>query len=178
MDKWLLHVETEDCESALCRFLIALDELRARLAPHKYSNLEVADEGHLWFNVDSPKVAIEVLGFPFGFKEIKKPSIAVSLPRESQKIDLSLARRLNVAAGTILKAKAFAGFSTHNEILGAYALNKQPPLHLVWNLNGMLEAKEANVFFSYLGLIFPVTQTTVSEAEHLIRNVVSRLEEE
>ena len=89
LDEWSFHVKTEDSESALCRFLIALDELRARLSL-KYPNIEVTDEGYLWFNIDTSKGTVEILAFPFGFKELEGPSIAVSLPREAEEADLSL----------------------------------------------------------------------------------------
>lgn len=60
LDKWSLHVKDEDTSRALSRFLIAFDELRARLAPSKYPNIEISDEGYFWFNIGTSMGPAEV----------------------------------------------------------------------------------------------------------------------
>lgn len=177
LDKWRFHVKTEDTEHALCRFLIALDELRARLAPSKYPNIEIADEGYFWFNVDTSKGTVEILAFPFGFKKLKRPSIAVSLPRKAEDAHLDFMKKLCQIADKITGAKAFAGFSTCDEILSAYRQNKHPPLALFWNLNKMLEMRKKGVFFSYIGVIFPVIEKSIFEVENTIRDILSKFSE-
>jgi hypothetical protein len=177
LDEWRLHVKMEDGEHALCRFLIALDELRVRLAPSKYPNIEISDEGYLWFNVDTSKGTVEILAFPFGFQELKELSIAVSLPRKAEDASLSLLNKLRQIAENITGAKAFAGFSTREETLSAYRQNKHPQLALLWSLNEMLEMKKKSVFFSYLGVSFSVVEKSVSQIEHIIRDILLKLEE-
>lgn len=176
LDCWRFHVKMEDSERTLCRFLIALDELRARLAPSRYPNIEIADEGYFWFNVDTSKGTVEILAFPFRFKNHKEPSIAVSLPRKAEDADLTLLNTLHQIANNITGAKAFAGFSTNSETLSAYRRNEHPPLALFWSLNEMLEKKK-DVFFSYLGALFPVAEKSVSEVERIIRDILLKFEE-
>ena len=67
LDGWRFCREDDSERGVLTRFLIAIDELRARLNPRDYPNLEISDEGHLWFNVPSPIGTLEVLAFPVGF---------------------------------------------------------------------------------------------------------------
>lgn len=170
-------MKTEDNEHSLCRFLIALDELRARLAPSKYPNIEIADEGYFWFNVDTSKGTVEILAFPFGFKKLKEPSIGVSLPRKAEDADVNLLNKLHQIANNITEAKAFAGFSLDKDILSAYRQNKHPPLALFQSFNEMLDLKRKGVFFSYLGVTFPIVEKGVSEVEHTIRDILLKLEE-
>lgn len=177
LDKWRFHIQMKDSEHILCRFLIALDELRARLAPSRYPNVEISDEGYLWFNLETSKGTVEILAFPFGFKEVKEPSIAVSLPRKEEDVDLKLLDKLCQIAESVTGSTTFAGFSTAEETLNAYRQNKHPPLTLLWSLNEMLEKKKKHAFFSYFGLSFSVVEKSISKVERVIRNIVLKLEE-
>jgi hypothetical protein len=170
-------VQIEDGEHGLCRFLIALDELRARLAPSRYPNIEISDEGYLWFNVETSRGTVEILAFPFGFKEIKEPSIAVSIPRKAEEVDPNLVNSLRQIAEGTTELKTFAGFSTSKETLNAYRHNKHPPLALIWSLNKLPEMKKKRLFFNYLGVGFSVVEKSVSETESLIRSILLKLEE-
>jgi len=130
LNAWRFNFEGEDAGPALARFLIAFDELRARLAPSKYPNIEVSDEGHLWFNIDSLVGVVEVLAFPFGFDGVEAPFFAVSLPRKAEDVDLGLLNRLMKIAGDN-EAQLFADqkTATVEEILSAYSRNEHPPLN-------------------------------------------------
>lgn len=179
LDLWSLHVEKENCASALSRFLIALEELRVRLAPFRYPNIEISEEGHLWFNIDTSMGTVEVLAFPFGFKEVKSPSIAVSLPRKAEDVSLSLLNKLRQIADNVDGAKVFADKSATgvSEILGAFRRNEHPLLTLTSNLSEILEMKRKGAFFSYLGISFSVVDKTVSDIERIIREILLKLEE-
>ena len=167
----------EDSEHILCRFLIALDELRARLAPSKYPNIEISDEGYLWFNIETPKGIVEILAFPFGFKEFKEPSLAVSLPREAEDVEPQLLNKLRLIAQNISGLKTFAAFCTAEETLKACKQNEHPPLTLLWSLNELPEMKKKNVFLNYLGVGFCVIEKSVSEIENTIGKILWKLEE-
>lgn len=179
LDKWHLHVKTEDIEQALRRFLIAVDELRTRLAPSKYPNLEISDEGYLWFNVDTSIGTIEILSFPFGFKETKTPSIAVSLPRKAKDVNLDLLKKLRQLADNISRAKVLAtkSGSEVGKILSAYRHDKQPPLIFTSGLMEILNSESKDAFLSYFGLFFPVDDKTISDVEHIVRDILLKLEE-
>jgi hypothetical protein len=179
LDEWRLHVKTENIEQALCRLHIAIDELRARLAPSKYPNLEISDEGYLWFNADTSIGIVEILSFPFGFKEIKTPSIAVSLPRKAKDVNLGLLNKLRQLADNISGAKVSAtkSGSEVSKILSAYKHNEHPSLIFTSELKEILDMKRKDVFLSYFGLFFPVDDKTVSDVEHIIRDVLLKLEE-
>jgi hypothetical protein len=71
LDGWSLLTEEETIDENLSRLLIAFDELRARLEPSKYPSIEVSDEGHLYFTIDTSMGTIEVIAFPFGFKKVE-----------------------------------------------------------------------------------------------------------
>jgi len=178
LNAWRFQVEGEDTGLNLARFLIAFDELRARLAPSKYPNIEVSDEGHLWFNVDTLAGVVEVLAFPFGFGGIEAPFLAVSLPRKAEDVDLGLLNRLVKIAGDN-EAQLFADqkTATVDEILSAYSRNEHPPLGFTSDFDEILRMKDSEVFFSYLGVRFSVAHKTVSEIEVKIRNIISRLEQ-
>lgn len=169
-------VEEEENECALSRLLIAFDELRARLAPFRYPNIEISDEGYLWFNVETSMGTIEVIALPFGFKEIEHPSIMVSLPCKAEDVDLDFLSKLHQISDGLSGAKLFAGFSTDQEILDAYRRNKHPPLTCTQNFREILKMKKHGVFFSYLGICFPILGKTVSEVERTIREILLRLE--
>jgi hypothetical protein len=176
LDEWSFHVKNEDAGYALSRFLIALDELRARLAPSKYPNIEISDEGYLWFNIDTSMGTAEVLALPFGFKPIKPPSLLVSFPRKAEDINLDFLNKLRQISNSISEAKLFAGFSTNQKILAAYRQNKHPPLVCTQDFDEILEMKKRGVFFSYLGICFSVLDKSISEVEQTIRNILLKLE--
>jgi hypothetical protein len=176
LDEWSLHVEEEDAECAFSRLLIAFDELRARLAPSKYPNLEISDEGHLWFNVETSVGTIEVIALPFGYKEIKHPSLLVSFPCKAEEVNLGFLSKLHQISNSFNGAKLFAGFSTDQKILDAYRQNRHPPLVCSGNFDEILEMKRQGVFFSYLGICFSVIGKTVSEVEQTIREILLKLE--
>jgi len=171
-------MEGEDACNALSRFLIALEELRVRLSPSRYPNIEISDEGHPWFNIDTSIGVVEVLAFPFGFKESEAPFIAVSVPRKAQDVDVTLLNKLSQIwdkfEGTQLFADKTA--ATREEILGAYKRDEHPPMRFTSDFNEILRLKEKGVFFSYLGVRFPVLHKTVSKAERIIRDILMSLE--
>ncbi|MFP3985663.1 MAG: hypothetical protein ACLFU9_06860 [Candidatus Bathyarchaeia archaeon] len=175
LDRWRLYSKTEDTEQFLCRFLIALDELRARLSP-RYPNLEVTDEGHLWFNIDTTEGTFEILAFPFGFKKLEGPTIAASLPCKATDVDPYFLKKLHQTADKMIEAKAFAAISTYHEIMDAYRQNTNPPLTFFWKPEEMLKAANENVFFSYLGIGFSVAEKMVGQVEQTIKDVLLKLD--
>ncbi len=178
LDRWSLHVDIEDNEDALCRFLVGMDELRARLAPAKYPNIEITDEGYLWFNIHTNKGPVEILAFPFGFKEYKRPSIAVSLPMKVPKIESDLIRKLHDTARSIDGAKTVAAFCPRQETLTAYAQNRKPPLYLIRRFRKDPSKLEREDLLSYFGIIFPVEEQIVHDAEQTIRQILVSLNQE
>ncbi|MGD8507104.1 MAG: hypothetical protein PVF15_10635 [Candidatus Bathyarchaeota archaeon] len=177
VDNWSLSVEKEDTGCALSRFLIAFDELRARLAPSRYPNIEISDEGHLWFNVDTSIGAIEVIALPFGFEAIEHPSILVSLPSKAEDVSPDFLKELHRIYNSNRRFKLFAGYSTNQEILFAYRQNEHPPLVHARSFGEIVEMKQHDAFFSYLGICFSVVGEIVSEVEQLIREILLKLEE-
>jgi len=180
LNAWHFYVDSEDSGHVLARFLIAFEELRARLAPTKYPNVEISDEGHLWFNIDTSTGIVEVLAFPFGFKEIKEPSIAVSLPRKAEDVDLNLLNRLGSISNEIAGVQFFGDktASTRDEILSAFKRNEHPSLAFTSDFEEIIGLKEKGVFFSYLGVRFSVLSQTVSEVEQTIKEILANLERE
>jgi len=69
----------------------------------------------------------------------------------------------------------FAGFSTDKEILDAYQQDRHPPLVCTKDFKEILRMKKETVFFSYLGICFPIRGKTVLEAEGIIESILSRL---
>lgn len=177
LNSWHFSAETENSERALCRFLIALDELRARMSP-KYPNIEISDEGYLWFNIDTSEGIVEILAFPLGFREkILEPSLAASFPREAEQADLNLLKKICQIADDINGAKTLIGFSAKNETLEAYKQDRHPPLTLLLDLEKTLEMKKKDVFFSYLGVSFSIVEKNVSEVEQILKEILLRLKE-
>jgi hypothetical protein len=176
LDGWRMFVPGEPSQRALARFLIAMDELRARLSPDRYPNLEVSDEGYLWFNVASFPGTWEVLAFPFGLGDLPGPALAVSFPHEPLDwgADLveTLAKVLPSGAGWIL----FAASSSREEILEAYAHGCLPPLRLVRERERLLAVYTREMFWSYFGLYIPAGELTVGDAEQAIRLVLAAVE--
>ena len=177
LNDWSFKLEGEDTGYSLARFLIAFEELRVRLAPSRYPNIEISDEGHLWFNVDTPIGIVEVLAFPFGFSNIQSPSLAVSLPRKAQDLDILFLNNLKETSQRINGATLFTHkkSSTTEEILSAFKQNQHPPLTFTSDFNEILRLKEKDAFFSYLGVCFPVQGKTVCEVEQKIRDTLSML---
>jgi len=140
LDAWRFCVEGENVGYALSRFLIGFEELRVRLSPSKYPNVEISDEGHLWFSIDTSIGIVEVFAFPFGFKEIEAPSIAVSLPRKAEDVDLNLLNKLSRISENIVGAQLFADKTAAAvaEILGAYKRHEHPPLTFTQTLTKSL----------------------------------------
>lgn len=176
LDGWRMFVPGEPRQRALARFLIAMDELRARLSPDRYPNLEVSDEGHLWFNVASFPGTWEVLAFPFGLGDLPGPALAVSFPHEP----LDRGTDLVEALAKVLESKAdwilFAADSSREEILEAYAHGRLPPLSLVRDRERLLAAYAREVFWSYFGLYMPAGDLTVKDAEQAIRLALAAVE--
>lgn len=169
-------MKTESPGDNLSRFLIAFDELRARLAPSKYPNLEISDEGCLWFNVDTSIGTAEIVGVPFEFKEIKAPSIIVSFPREAKDVELNFLRKLLDIAANIYGTTLLAGTSASNETLKAYRENIQPPLTIAQKYEEILDMKKKGVFFNYLGILFEIDDKKVSEVENIIKHILFKIE--
>jgi len=178
LNSWHFCVKGEDIPVALSRFLTAFEELRVRLAPLKYPNLEISDEGYLWFNIDASIGTVEVLAFPFGFEELKEPFIAVSTPSKAEDIKPNALERLLKTSNEVTEALLFANKSGLSvlEILSAYKRDQHPALAFTSDFEEILSLKNKGAFFSYLGVRFRVSGKTVSEVEHMIRNIVSRLE--
>jgi len=178
IDGWHFCVEGEDAGLALSRFLSGFEELRPRLAPSKYPNLEISDEGYLWFNKDASIGTVEVMVFPFGSNDMKAPFIAVSVPRKAEDIELGLLERLRKASAEITGVQLFAsrgGTATH-EILAAYKRDQHPPLTFTSDFDEILDLREKGAFFPYLGVRFSVSDRTVLQIESMIRNIVSAFE--
>jgi len=170
-------MENEDADYDLSRFLVAFDELRARLAPSKYPNIEISDEGYLWFNIDTSIGTAEVLALPFGFKTIKSPSLLVSFPRKAENTRLDFLNKLYKISKGIREAKLLAGFSSNQEILEAYRQDKHPPLACTQNFEEILDMKRRKVFFSYLGICFSVLGKTTSQVEKTVKKILLKLVE-
>jgi len=178
LDGWHFHIEGEDANRCLSRFLTAFEELRARLAPSKYPNLEISDEGYLWFNIDSSMGAIEVLAFPFGYSDVKTPFVAVSIPRKAEDLGLHTLEKLRSIQREIGEAQLFADkkCASRDGILAAYKRDEHSQLVFTSDFDEILLLEKKGVFFSYLGVRFPVAQKTVSETENTINDIVLRLE--
>lgn len=178
LEDWRFYVEGESVKYSLPRFLIGFEELRVRLAPSRYPNIEISDEGHLWFNIETSSGIVEILAFPFGFKEIAAPFILVSFPRKAEDADLNFLKKLSEISinivGTQLLAERTA--TTKDEILSAYKRNRHPRLTFTSNFDEILQLKKRGVFFSYLGARFLVLGKTVSEVERTIRGIISSLD--
>jgi len=171
-------VKGEGTDLALSRFFIAFEELRVRLAPAKYPNLEISDEGYLWFNVDSRVGTVEVLAFPHGFRETKEPFIVVSIPRKAEDLELRFLNKLRKISSRVEKAQLFAEKTgaKAKQILASFKRDQHPPLAFTSNYDEILRLKREGVFFSYLGIQLPVLGETVSQMELIIRNIISEIE--
>jgi len=178
LDGWHFCAKGEDASLALSRFLTGFEELRARLAPSKYPNLEISDEGCLWFNIDTSIGTVEVVAFPFGFNDMKAPFIAVSIPRKAEDLRLQTLEELRNISSETAEMHLFADKrgATVQEILATYRLDQHPSLVFTSDFDEILDLKKKGVFFSYLGVRFPVPDKIVLEIEGMIRDIVSGLE--
>lgn len=179
LDGWHFLVKGEGTDLALSRFLIAFEELRVRLAPSKYPNLEISDEGYLWFNVDSRVGTVEVLAFPHGFGEAREPFIVVSIPRKAEDLELRLLDKLRKISSHVEKAQLLAEKTGANakQILASFKRDQHPPLAFTSDYDEILRLKREGIFFSYLGIQLLVLGETVSHVELMIRNIVSEIED-
>ncbi len=173
LDQWPLVVPGEPNHLALARFLIGFEELRARLNPQAYPNLELSDEGHLWFNVVSLPSTWEVLAFPFGLGDLPGPALAVSFPHRPSGAGAAVLERLVQAVLSDAGSIVFAAHSSREEILEAYGNIGLPPLHLLLGKERVLAAYWQREFWSYCGVYLPVGEQAVGDAERAIRRVLS-----
>jgi len=181
LDQWRLFREGESVREGLARLLIAVDELRARLNPVKYPNLEISDEGHLWFNVPSSIGNLEVVVFPNGFEDLSGPALALSFPHRpndtgSRFVDVLAAaqNRLPDLENLVL----FAAHASKEESLKAYREGRHTSLHVLLGKEEILDHCSREVFFNYCGLYLPVGQVDVTTAGTWIKEVVSYINKE
>lgn len=121
---------------------------------------------------------VEVLAFPFGFKEINPPSIVVSLPRKAEEVTLNLLDKLHQIADNIGGARVIAQQCAEvSEILHAFERDELPKLTFASALDEISEMKREASFFSYFGVLFPVTENTLSDVEQRIKKILRELEE-
>lgn len=175
LDAWVLWMATENPRDNLPRFLIAFDELRARLAPSKYPNLEITDEGCLWFNVKTSKGIVEIVGIPFGFEELNVASIIVSFPHEGKDVDLDFINRLLRIPVKAEGLTLFAGSCTRDKALNAYRRNMKPPLISTCEPQKIRDMKRKNVFFNYLGISLSIVDRKVLEVEKIIKTILLKM---
>lgn len=175
LDRWCFHKPGESPKEALSRFLIAMDELRARLAPGRYPNLEISDEGYLWFNLDTPLGPAEILACPFGLEE-DDPVLIFSLPRRAAEVSQRFMEGLNRLVARISGARLIAGVSGEAETLSAYRDNRHPPFVVSVGIEAISSAKDQSVFFCVLGIEIPVREALVGEIEKLVKKILPALE--
>ena len=175
LDAWNLFMQTENSGENLTRFLIAFDELRARLAPSKYPNVEITDEGCLWFNVDTFMGNCEIIGVPFEFKDLKASSIIISFPRKADDINGKFLNKLCYIGDKMSELTLFAGTSPTIETLQAYQQNILPPLTIAHSYDEIYNPKRKGVFFNYLGIAFSITDKNVSKVENVIKQILYEL---
>lgn len=176
LDQWQIYIPGSSPREALSRFFIAVDELRARLNPDRYPNLEISDEGHLWFNMISASGGWEIIALPEGNGDLPGPALMISKPHKPGESDLRVLQALGNAP--ILKADVclIAASIPKREELNAYLQNSVPEIHLLRGKEEIL-AGDGNVeFYNYFGLYIPAMHLTTLEAEHLIRDAINRLE--
>ena len=179
LDGWQFHRGGVSEEVASSRFLIAIDELRARLNPDDYPNLEISDEGCVWFNVRSTIGTLEVLAMPHGFAARRRPALALSFPHRPSGLGPRLLRRWDqhVAGSPPGRgAVPFAAWVEKDESLTAYAGGKRPPLQVLWGEAEIAHRYAEVPFFNYFGFFLPVGEMDVSGAESSIRAILSLLE--
>ena len=175
-DHWRFSVAGESAQAYLARLLIAMEELRVRLNPRTYPNLEVSDEGHLWFNLPSPVGSWEIFVLPEGLGELPGPALALSFPHQPADLGQDLLPILERIGSTHSDLCLFAAHIRRSEILKAYAQDHQPPLRLLVGMAEILANRDGVRFFSYFGLYYPVAGLDIVTAETVLRDVLSQLE--
>ena len=181
LDHWHLFREGEWTCEALARLLIAIDELRSRLNPERYPNLEISDEGHLWFNVPSSIGNLEVFAFPNGFTRLPGPALAVSFPHRPSDDGRRFLDFLDVTKNRLPDLEnsvLFAGHVSKEESLNAYREGRLLSLHVLLGKEEILENYKEVPFFNYCGLYLPAGQAEVATAEMWIKEVVSYINKE
>lgn len=128
-ERWHFTRAGESAQEALARFFIAVEELRARLNPKQYPNLELSDEGHLWFNVPSALGTWEVFALPQGLGDLPGPALAISFPHRPAELKGDIFEILAQSAPP--DATLFAAFNTVPDILAAYAEDRLPTPRLL-----------------------------------------------
>lgn len=177
VDHWHFIRAGESAQEALARFFIAVEELRVRLNPQRYPNLELSDEGHLWFNVPSALGTWEVFALPEGLGDLPGPALALSFPHRPADLKCDLLELLDRTAPDLEGLPLFAGYVSTPEILAAYREDRLPPLHLLKGREQILAKRDQVDFFPYFGLYFPIARHDVLAVENHMREVLSRLEE-
>ncbi|MGC1121106.1 MAG: hypothetical protein WBA22_08425 [Candidatus Methanofastidiosia archaeon] len=176
MDNWDFSGEGESVHEMLTRFLIGIDELRARLTPGVYPNLEISDEGYLWFNVPSSVGKVEVFALPFGLGPLPGPALALSVPHNPKDREMDFTEVFHRIATGLDDACLFAAYATLEKTLGAYLENRLPELYFLKGKVEILNMREKVDFYCYFGLWFSAKNLTVLSAEKTIREILSRLE--
>lgn len=176
MDTWNFSIKGGSVNEMLTRFLIGVDELRARLTPGVYPNLEISDEGYLWFNVPSSIGTVEIFGLPFGLGSLSGPSLALSIPHNPRDRDIDFTEVFHKIATELDDVCLFAAYATLEKTLGAYVENRLPELHFLKGKVQILNMREKVGFYCYFGLSFSAENLTVLSAEKKIREILSHLE--
>lgn len=176
MDNWNFYEEGESPRNFLARFLIAVDELRARLNPGVYPNLEISDEGHVWFNMPSPLGLLEVFAFPYEFEYFSAPGLALSLPHNPENTKVDLAEIFCEIAINSSDMHVFAAYASAQETIKAYSENKLPELHFLKGKREISDYRDEVDFFNYSGLWFSVKERNVLSVEIFIKEVLSYIE--
>lgn len=176
-DHWHFIRAGELAQEALARLFIAFEELRVRLNPQQYPNLELSDEGSLWFNVPTAMGTWEVFVLPEGMGNLPAPALALSFPHRPADLKCDLLELLLNAASDAEGLLLFAGYTSTPELLAAYREDRLPPLCLLEGKQEILAARDQVDFFPYFGLYFPMGQHDVLAVENQMRKVLSRLEE-
>jgi hypothetical protein len=175
-DHWRFSVAGESTQAFLARLLIAMEELRVRLNPRTYPNLEVSDEGYPWFNLPSPVGSWEIFVLPEGLDELPGPALALSFPHRPADLEQDLLPILERIGSTHSGLRLFAAQIPRSEILKAYAQDRQPPLRLPVGMAEILANRDGVHLLNYFGLYFPVAGLDIVTAETVLRDVLSQQE--
>ena len=176
MDNWDFFREGESEHDFLARFFIAIDELRARLNPGTYPNLEISDEGYLWFNIPSSLGMLEIFALPYGLGPFPECALALSFPHDPEDMKVNLAGILSEIAKEFSDVHFIAAYASAKEIMKAYNAGRLPELHFLKEIENISTTGEKVYFFSYFGLWFSVRERDVLKAETLIREILSHIE--
>lgn len=172
LDNWSFSAEGETIQESLSRFLIAIDELRARLNPQKYPNLEISDEGYLWFNIPFPLGTFEILAFPYGFGHFPGPALAISFPHKPENLTKDFLETLCDLSSAFPDLSVFAAYAPLQQILKAYSENELPGLYTLKGKEEIHAISSQVEFFPYFGLYVLVENRNVSFIEKLIKEIM------